>query len=165
MALVSKMHQSEQEKLVLHIAPSCFSREWKVKLKGFSSYYILPQLSLWSNCSQQKKDNKRRFGYLQNLIVQYLDLNKSQSMVYCAGPRCLFYIVCFFSIWVFFHEHLRFTGQQGKGEGIYLTRLYHTQPVHSNLNISRAISAERLPLHTGSTRTRTGNLLFFSASC
>ena len=23
----------------------------------------------------------------------------------------------FFSIWVFFHEHSRFTGQQGKGEG------------------------------------------------
>ena len=96
MALVSKMHQSEQEKLVLHIAPSCFSREWKVKLKGFSSYYILPQLSLWSNCSQQKKDNKRRLGYLQNLIVQYLDLNKSQSMVYCAWPHYLFYLVCFF---------------------------------------------------------------------
>ena len=31
----------------------------------------------------------------------------------------------FFSIWVFFHEHSRFTGQQGKGEGIYLTPLYH----------------------------------------
>ena len=27
----------------------------------------------------------------------------------------------FFSIWVFFHERSRFTGQQGKGEGIYLT--------------------------------------------
>ena len=31
----------------------------------------------------------------------------------------------FFSIWVFFHEHSRFTRQQGKGEGIYLTPLYH----------------------------------------
>ena len=26
-------------------------------------------------------------------------------------------------IWVFFHEHLQFTGQQGKGEAIYLTPL------------------------------------------
>ena len=29
-----------------------------------------------------------------------------------------------FSVWVFFHEHSRFTGPQGKGEGIYLTPLY-----------------------------------------
>ena len=27
----------------------------------------------------------------------------------------LLLFVCFFSIWVFFHEHSRFTGQQGKG--------------------------------------------------
>ena len=31
----------------------------------------------------------------------------------------------FFSIWVFFHEHSRFTGQKGKGEGTYLTPLYY----------------------------------------
>ena len=27
----------------------------------------------------------------------------------------------FFSVWVFFHEHSRFTGQQEKEEGIFLT--------------------------------------------
>ena len=27
----------------------------------------------------------------------------------------------FVSIWVFFHEHSQFTGQQGKGEAISLT--------------------------------------------
>ena len=27
----------------------------------------------------------------------------------------------FFSIWVYFHEHSRFTGQLGKGEAISLT--------------------------------------------
>ena len=31
-----------------------------------------------------------------------------------------------FAIWVFFHEHSRFTGQQGKREAIYLTPLYHS---------------------------------------
>ena len=31
----------------------------------------------------------------------------------------------FFSIWVFCHKHSWFKGQQGKGEGIYLTPLYH----------------------------------------
>ena len=53
----------------------------------------------------------------------------------------------FFSIWVFFHEHSRFTGQQGKGEGIYLTPLYHFHPLYRHLDISRAITAESSPLH------------------
>ena len=30
----------------------------------------------------------------------------------------VFFILFFFSVWVFFHEHWRFTGQQGKGEAI-----------------------------------------------
>ena len=47
----------------------------------------------------------------------------------------------FFSIWVFFHEHSRFTGQQGKGEGISLTPLYHFHPLHRHLDISWAITA------------------------
>ena len=51
-----------------------------------------------------------------------------------------------FSIWVFFHEHYRFTGQQGKGEGIYLTFLNHFHLLHRHLNISRAITAESSPL-------------------
>ena len=38
----------------------------------------------------------------------------------------------FFSIWVFFHEHSRLTGLQGKGEGIYLTPLYHFHPLVAN---------------------------------
>ena len=55
--------------------------------------------------------------------------------------------VSFFSIWVFFHEHSRFTGQQGKGESIYLTPLYHFHPLHRDLDISREITAESSPLH------------------
>ena len=39
----------------------------------------------------------------------------------------------FFSIWLYFHEYSRFTGQQGKGEGIYLTPLYHFHPIHRHL--------------------------------
>ena len=64
----------------------------------------------------------------------------------------------FFSIWVFFHEHSRFTGQQGKGEGIYLTPLYHFHPLHRHLDISQAITADRSPLHIAGSRTRSGNL-------
>ena len=70
----------------------------------------------------------------------------------------------FFSIWVFFHEHSRFPGQQGKGEGIYLTPLYNFHPLHRHLDISRAIAAESSPLRIVGSWTRTGNLWFPSAS-
>ena len=69
----------------------------------------------------------------------------------------------FFSIYAFFHEHSRFTGQQGKGEGISLTSLYHFHLLYGHLDINRAITAESLPLHIASSRTRTGNLWFLRA--
>ena len=43
----------------------------------------------------------------------------------------------FFSISVYFPKHSRFTGQQGKGEGIYLTLLYQFHPLDKHLNISQ----------------------------
>ena len=70
----------------------------------------------------------------------------------------------FFSIWVFFHDHSRITGLQGKGESISLTPHYHFHPLHRHLDISRAITAESSPLHIASSRTRTGNLWFPRAS-
>ena len=57
---------------------------------------------------------------------------------------------------VFFHEHSRITGQQGKGKGFSVTPLYHFHPLHRHLDISRAIT-------TGGSETRTGNLRFPSA--
>ena len=48
--------------------------------------------------------------------------------------------------------------QQGKGEGIYLTPLYHFHPLHRHLDISRVITAESSPLHIAGSRNRTGNL-------
>ena len=73
-------------------------------------------------------------------------------------------VIILFSILVFFHEHSRITGLQGKGEGISLTPHYHFHPLHRHLDISRAITAESSPLHIASSRTRTGNLGFPSAS-
>ena len=70
----------------------------------------------------------------------------------------------FFSIWVFFHNHSRTTGLQGKEESISLTLHYHFHTLHRHLDITRAITAETSPLHIGSNRTRTGNLWFPSAS-
>ena len=75
---------------------------------------------------------------------------------------CSFFL--FFSIWVVFHEHSRITGLQGKGEGFSLTPHYHFHPLHGHLDISRAITAESSPLDISSSRTRTGNLWFPSAS-
>ena len=70
----------------------------------------------------------------------------------------------FLSIWAFFHKHSRITGLKGKGEGISLTPHYHFHPLHRHLGISRAVAAESSPLHRASSRTRTGNLRFPSAS-
>ena len=72
--------------------------------------------------------------------------------------------VAFFSIWVFFQEHSRVTGLQGKWEGIPLTLRYHFHPFHRHLDISRAITAESSPLHMASSWTQTGNLSLPSAS-
>ena len=70
----------------------------------------------------------------------------------------------FFFIWVFFHNHSRITGLQGKWEGISLTPHYHFHGLHKHLDISLAITAESLSLYIGSSRTRTRNLWFPSAS-
>ena len=69
-----------------------------------------------------------------------------------------------FSILVFFHEHSRFTGQQGKGEAAFSTPLYHFHALHRNLDINLAITVESSPLQIASSRTQTGNLWFPSAS-
>ena len=73
-------------------------------------------------------------------------------------------VIILFSILVFFHEHSRITGLQGKEEGISLTSHYHFHPLHRQLDISWAITAESSPLHIASSRTRTRNLWFPSAS-
>ena len=70
----------------------------------------------------------------------------------------------FFFYLSFFQEHVRFAGQQEKGEAISLTPLYHFQPLHRHLDINWAITAERLPLNIASSRTRTDDLRFPSAS-
>ena len=59
----------------------------------------------------------------------------------------------FFSTCVFFHNHSRITELEGKGEGISLTPHYHFHPLHRHWDISRAITAETSPLHTGSNRS------------
>ena len=59
--------------------------------------------------------------------------------------------ITFFSIWVLFHEHSRFTGQQGKREAISLTPLYHFHSFLRHVDILRAFTANSSPLHVGSS--------------
>ena len=40
-----------------------------------------------------------------------------------------------------------FTGQQGKGDAIYLTPLYHFHPFHRHLEVNQVITADSLPQH------------------
>ena len=40
-----------------------------------------------------------------------------------------------------------FTGQQGKGDAIFLTPLYHFHPLHRHLEVNQAITAESSPQH------------------
>ena len=47
------------------------------------------------------------------------------------------------SLWVFFHEHSRFTEQNG----ISVTPLYHFHSLHRHLHISRVITAEWSSFH------------------
>ena len=51
-------------------------------------------------------------------LPTYLGTHKSSA----SGGMYLF-----FSIWVFFHKHSQFTGEQGKGEAISSTSLYQFQ--------------------------------------
>ena len=66
----------------------------------------------------------------------------------------------FFSVSVFFHEHSRISGKKENGEAIFNSSSYHFHPLQRYLGISRTITAESLPLHLGSDRTRTGYLWF-----
>ena len=101
-------------------------------------------------------------------IIQY-DIFKLLAVTYRENLPDLLYMsrsqqrFFFFSIWVFFHEHSRFTGQRGKGV-IYLTSLFYFHQLHRHLDISRAINSESSLLHIASSRTRTGNLWFPSTS-
>ena len=70
------------------------------------------------------------------------------------------HIALFFSIWLFFHEHLRFSEQEGKWETIYLTPVYHFRSFHRQLDISCTITADSSPLYIANSRSQNGSLCF-----
>ena len=65
-----------------------------------------------------------------------------------------------FSIWLFFHEYSRFTGQQVKGEAISLYSFYQFLPLHRHLDIIWIIAAESSPLRIAGSRNRRSGLFY-----
>ena len=62
--------------------------------------------------------------------------------------------VCFFFLSGFFLTNIHDSGQQGKGETIFVTPLCHFHPLHRHLDISRAITVESSPLEPGTVGFR-----------
>ena len=88
---------------------------------------------------------------------------KIQKVLHSNTPRvcfCMLFCFCFFSVWLFFHEYSRFTGQQVKGEAISLYPFYHFHPLHRHLDISWVIAAESSPLRITGNRNRTRKLWY-----
>ena len=128
-------------------------------------FFTLPQffVSLWCCYTSFRKARLRILFFLYKHSV----FKVTSTILSILLILALFYayeIVFLFSVWVFFHEHSRFKGQQGKGEAISLTLLCHFRPLHRHLDISRVITAETTTLDIASSWTRTGNLCFRSAS-
>ena len=128
------------------------------------------------SCFQKLEQSKLFFNYITETNWEMLNKCLTQpkwSPIYCVralqhdfevgGLLVIMHQKLFFSIWVFSHNHSRITGLQGKGEDISLTARYHFPPLHRHLDIIRAITAESLPLHIRTSRTRTGNLWFLRA--
>ena len=125
------------------------------------SCYI--EFFLFSNKFLLADDTRLMYMYKVYVQCKYISIYK----VYFHRPTVVLCIHShiFFSILVFFHVHSRFTGQLGKGKGIYLTPLNHFHPLHRHLDISRVITAGSSPLHISGSKTRTRNLLSPIASC
>ena len=114
---------------------------------------------LWTVPRIEKKPiSKNEFYYLYLRLYNAVWWFSVQYCCYCritkSTTRWLTIGICkslrvrrvnykyFFSIWFFFHKHSRFTGQQGKWQGIYLTPFYHFLSLHRHLDISRLSTVE-----------------------
>ena len=101
-------------------------------------------------------------------MVQEIKFRVNDRFVYASFTQyllcTLFLPLIVFSIGVFFYDHSRINGLQGKREGISLTSPYHFHSLRRHLDISQVITAESSALHLVSSRTRNSILWFPSAS-
>ena len=89
---------------------------------------------------------------------------KHSSPIILRKSVLAFSFLFFFSVWVFFYEYLRFTGNLRKGMATSLTLLYHIHPLHKHLHFSRVIAAVNLPPRIAGSWIQTGKLWFPNAS-
>ena len=100
-----------------------------------------------------------KLGYLRYIIQK-----TTTSM--CISPKS-----SIIGIWrVFFLPGFSFTNIHDSQEsremgGYFFNSPYHFHTLHRYLDLSRVITVEKLLLHIASSRTRTRNLRFQSASC
>ena len=127
--------------------------------KYLKDVYLEKYQTIWSITNQNISMDLEKVRAHKMVFCACLT-NRNAQWIMESYPKRLIVFLIFFSIWVFFHEHSRITGLQGKGEGISLTPHYHFHLLHRHLDISRAITAESSPLHIGTSRTRTGKLWF-----
>ena len=98
------------------IMSGCFQSHCsKTHLYGFFTDPIL-------NASGIILLTERQFKFYRQKVTMFFFFQVSD---------CIF--LTFFSIWIFFQKHSRFTGHQGKGLVISLIPLYHFHQLHSHL--------------------------------
>ena len=104
--------------------------------------------------------------FLYNMASIIKDSRRSSStyteslFLHVVKHNLLFLFLFFFSIWLFFYEYSRFTGQQVKGEAISSYPFYHFHPLLRHLDISWVIAAESWPLRiAGSWNKKVDSLV------
>ena len=127
--------------LGLSILPekTCFQGVWKeisniirVRVNAFTS----PHSVFWEDHRAFLKGKFVCFAHsLRHFYFSWFTLFSTRTNFSCLFvwqmwmSKCMFFFLLlfmyyFFSIWVFFHNHLRITGLQGKGEGISLNACF-----------------------------------------
>ena len=102
---------------------------------------------------------------INSVIFVYILTKNKISLLVVFSPGFYHLSNCIFFYLGFISRPFTNDRTKWKDKGISLTRDYHFHPHHRNLDTSRVITAESLPLHIASSRIRNGNLWFSSASC
>ena len=107
-------------------------------------------LPVWARSvklSKKSSPGESWTGFRSSRLQMFFKIDVRKNFANFTGKHlCWRDFLIFFFYWVFFHEHSRIVGLQGKGEGISLAPHYNFYPLHRHLDISRAIFAESSPL-------------------
>ena len=153
----------------------CWNITWSCDV--YKSYYLL----LWTSYSHQIWTAVRAAGEkfiehsrrmpVPSILCDQMTLKK----IYISSCGCTKVIIFGQQVHLLRRSFLIYLGflsqtimihtTAEKEEAIYLTPFYHFHPLHRHLNITRATTAESLPLCIASTGTQSGNLWFLSKCC